>query len=148
MFYPELQQKIATGEIMENDLVWVMGYHRLRPLEKSTRHVPPTLVQIRSNREVPLNRNVLTSGYHFRPCGPSGKVLSKIILPYASGDNLYSSSKDYGSLSFFFTEDEAREAYAAAAEVVREQITEAQKRAEDEFLAMLSEVDERIAKNL
>ena len=148
MFYPELKQKIDAGEVMENDLVWVMGYHRLRPLEKSTRHVPPMLVQIRSNREIPSNRNALASGYHFRPCGNHGRVLPRVILAYESADNVFSSRKDHGSLSFFFTEDEAREAYVAAAEVVKKQITEAQNRAEDEFLAMLSEVDERIAKNL
>ena len=146
MFYPEFELKVRSGEIMVGDLMWVTGYYHNDALLKPTRHVPPTLVQVMANDELAQSRNVLLSGYHFRPCGKSGKLLGRALYSYESSANRYNRG-DGGSLHIFFTEDEAKVAYVAAALVVKSQLAEAERLAIDNFARLNAEVDKRIAKN-
>lgn len=145
MFYLEFEQRIAAGSIMEGDFVWVTSYYRNLPLLKPCRHVPPTFVQVRGNHDIPTNKNALVSGYHFRPCGKSGRLLSKVILPYEGLMNLGVNS-NAGSLEIFLTEKEAKDAYVVAAASVKADIVAVRRASEENFSAQLSEVDERLAK--
>jgi len=146
MFYPEFEEKVKSGEIMIGDLMWVTGYYHNDVLQKPTRHVPPTLVQVMANNELPQNQNILLSGYHFRPCGKSGKLLDRVLYSYESSANRYNRG-DRGSIHIFFTEDEAKAAYVAAALVVKAQLVKAEQLAADNFAHLHTEVDKRIAKN-
>lgn len=147
MFYPEFEVKVNTGLIMVGDYVWVTGYYHDNPLQKPTRHVPPTLVEVTSNKSLPSSRRIPTSGYHFCPLGKSGKVLSKVILPYEGALGVLWNSGNYGSLNIFLTEVEARDSYVEAAEVVKVKIAEARKAMLDDCDRLAAEVDARIAKN-
>jgi hypothetical protein len=143
MLYPELDRRVKSGEIMVGDLVWVTSYYYNNPsTEKPTRHVPPTLVQVTSNHDLAC-RTSLSSGYHFRPCGKSGKLLSKVILPY-EGSAGNERSTDRGSIHIFLIEEEARSAYVAAANVVKSQFAEVLRIAVETCAQRTAGVDERI----
>ena len=144
MLYPELEQKLKDEELVEGDLVWVTGYYHNDYTEKPTRHVQPTLVQIMSNDKLPKYKKVYYATYHFRACGKSGKLLAAVIAPY---DNTGFRSRTGGSLDIFLTEDEAKAAYITAANEVKIGIAKIKKIWSDRFDALLTEVDERIAKN-
>jgi len=145
MFYPDLKQKIDAGEIIVGDLVWVTGYYHSNFAERPTRHVPPTLVQIVVNEENPFYKSWAWVDYTFRACGNSGKLLKTVIMPF---DKSRQDVRSAGSLDIFFTEEEANTAYIEAAKIVRDGIAQTQLDWAKRFTAMLSEVDERIAKNL
>ena len=147
MLYPELEQKIKAGVVKVGDLVWVTAYYHDTPLLKPTRRVAPILTQITSNTALPAIRRIPSSSYHFRPCGKSGKLLSKVILPYEGPLAILWSSGDHGSISIFFTESEARASYVAAANVVKLQIAEALRETVDACARLTAEVDERIAED-
>jgi hypothetical protein len=144
MLYPELDQKLQDGDLADGDLVWITGYYHNDYMEKPTRHIQPTLVQIMGNDKLPKYKNVYYAKYHFRACGKSGKLLAAVIAPY---DNTGFRSRTGGSLDIFLTEDEAKTAYITAANEVKVGITRAKKVWSDRFDALLTEVDERIAKN-
>ena len=143
MLYPELEQKVKAGVVMVGDLVWVTSYYHDNPsTEKPTRHVPPTLVQVMSNHYLSVKSNP-ASGYHFRPCGKSGKLLSKVIYPYDGvSANAWSTGPD--SVHIFLIEEEARVDYVVAANVVKSQFAEVLRVAVETCAQRTAGVDERI----
>ena len=147
MLYPELEQKIKTGAVKVGDLMWVTGYYQNKPIANPSRHVPPTLVQVTSNTELPAIRKIPSGGYHFRPWGKSGKVLSRVILPYEGAVAILWNSGDSGSLDIFLLEKEAKAAYVAAAYAVKLDIAKVLDAAVKNCARLDAEVDERIAEH-
>jgi len=145
MFYPEFEEKIKSGEILVGDLVWVAGYQHADPLQKPERHVPPTLVQVMANADLPYNRNTSSIGYHFRACGKSGKLLARVINPYVGAVSRYDPNE--GSLYISFMEEDAKVSYVAAAKVAKGKLAKVQQEWIDKFARLNAEIDTRISKN-
>lgn len=72
------------------------------------RSIEPTLVEIVSNEELPKNKKVYYSNYHFRKIGKTGKTTKQIIAPY---DNTGYRSYSGVSVNVFETYEEAVEKY-------------------------------------
>ena len=145
MFYPEFEYNMLSGNFVENDFFWVTSWYRNLPLTQPSRHVPPALVQVKGNHEIPTNKDALFLGYHFRPCGKYDRLLSKVILPYEGVMNVRPCG-DVGSLEIFLTEAAAKRAYVKAAADVKADIALVYDGWDAHFAAKLAEVDARISK--
>lgn len=72
------------------------------------RSVEPTFVEIVNNEELPKNKKVYYSSYHFRKIGKSGQTTKQIVAPY---DNTGYRSYSGVSVNVFETYEEAVEKY-------------------------------------
>ncbi len=74
-----------TKEIREGKhngkTVWICHYHRPYLGDKPLRCVPPTKVLVRSNSELPKNKNIYYSQSHFVVLNKKGLPLKKILSP-------------------------------------------------------------------
>ncbi|MEK4427679.1 hypothetical protein MHB54_00315 [Paenibacillus sp. FSL M7-0802] len=90
------------------DEVWICDYRFNDIDNQPIRHIIPRKVVVLSNDELPKNKRVYYSDFHFRPVNEKGKVLSQIIAPYDnSGYRAYTGV----SLNIFHTEEECKQHY-------------------------------------
>lgn len=104
--------KIDTHEIMngsrDGQTVWICHYNRPDMRKKALRNLPPTMVLVRSNLDLPSNKKVYYSQSHFVPIGSSGKPLSRIISPV---DNTGYRSRCGNEVHVFDNEEDCNEAW-------------------------------------
>lgn len=83
--------------------------HRFNDINsKAIRHIKPQKVAVISNDDLPKNKRVYYSRYHFRPLNSKGLPTTKIIAPY---DNTGYRSFTGVSLNIFLDENECIEYY-------------------------------------
>ena len=80
--------------------------HDARPI----RHVKPTKVMIVSNNELPKNKTVYYSEYHFRPFNKNGTLSTRVIAPF---DNTGYRSYTGICVNIFKTLDECTKCFVA-----------------------------------
>ena len=143
MLYLDLEEKIVKGEInIETDCVWISDYRLGEdPTSKPIRHVKPTKVKIVSNDNLPKNKTVYYSNYHFRTLNKNGTISSKIIAPY---DNTGYRSYTGVSLNIFMTEEECREHYLSQCEIIKSSLEEFKDSYARTFEYLIMGVDELI----
>jgi hypothetical protein len=88
--------------------VWICDNRYDDYANKPIRHIPPTKVVTVSNNDLPANKKIYYSKYHFRPVTNKGTMGSRII---ASFDNTGFGVKTGVSLHIFLTEKECKEKY-------------------------------------
>ncbi|MBT2759973.1 hypothetical protein [Paenibacillus sp. ISL-20] len=88
--------------------VWICDYRYNDIDNQPIRHITPRKVVVVSNEELPKNKRVYYSNFHFRPVNEKGKVLSQVIAPYDNtGYRAYSGT----SLNIFYTREECKQHY-------------------------------------
>ena len=111
MLYKDLEDLIVDKKIKEGDTLWITDFRfgSDGALNKPIRHVKPTKVKLVSNSELPKNKTVYYSNYHFRPINKNGETSkSRIIAPY---DNTGYRSYTGVSLNIFTDEKECKDFY-------------------------------------
>lgn len=103
MNHAEYKKLIKIGEE-----VWICDYRFNDIDNQPIRHVKPTKVIVVSNEELPGNKTVYYSEFHFRPFGKNGKPLAQVIAPY---DNTGYRSNTGTSLNIFYDEKECVKHY-------------------------------------
>lgn len=96
-----LENKTVIGK-----QIWITDYRRGKS-GGYVRHVPPTLVEVTCNSELPKNKRVYYSDYHFRKV-KNAKVSKEILAPY---DNTGYRSYKGVSVNVFYTYEEAAQKY-------------------------------------
>lgn len=91
-----------TGEF-----VWITDC-RNSDKNKYIRHIKPTKVQIFNNYDLPKNKKVYYSNYHFRKLNSKGEAIKQIIAPY---DNTGYRSYAGVAVQVFNTYEEAVQQY-------------------------------------
>lgn len=113
---------------------WICDYRlNSKKDSKPIRNVPPKLVQVFSNDDLPKNKRVYYSPVHFREV-KNDKILSTIIAPY---DNTGYRAYTGISLNIFKTELECVNCF-------NKQCDEAIKEYEDELKRRTDEINSRI----
>ena len=103
------QFKEQYGQEVYNMKVWICDYRLNSNSDgKPIRHVKPTYAQVTSNDQLPSNKNVYCSDFHFCPISSKGLILKKIIVPY---DNTGYRSFTGISLNIFLTQKECEDEY-------------------------------------
>lgn len=103
MYYQEF---LNSNESVLGKQIWITDYRRGKS-GGYVRHVPPTLVEVTCNSELPKNKRVYYSDYHFRKV-KNGKVSKEILAPY---DNTGYRSYKGVSVNVFYAYEEAVECY-------------------------------------
>ncbi|PHA03004.1 hypothetical protein COE51_01285 [Bacillus pseudomycoides] len=140
MLYKEFS-KLIGSKIKAGDEVFICDYRFNDIDNKAIRHVKPQKVVLFSNDDLPKNKTVYYSEYHFRPLNAKGKALSKIIAPY---DNTGYRSYTGVSLNIFLTEEECVEHYKQQCEEIIERFEKAKLDKAKYFDEMINEVQEEI----
>lgn len=135
--------KLVNNEVNYGDKVWICDYRHNNILEQPIRHVEPQEVFIVCNTELPKNKSVYYSNFHFRPVGKQGQPLARIIAPY---DNTGYRAYAGVSLNIFLTKEECVEHYINQCEKIKDDIEVETKRVAQKFMFMLDEVDSKIKK--
>lgn len=91
-----------------NEEVWICDYRYNDIDNKPIRHVQPKKVVVVGNEELPKNKKVYYSDFHFRAIKENGKPSSAIIAPY---DNTGYRSYTGESLNIFYSEKECKQHY-------------------------------------
>jgi len=99
-------QFLLENETVIGKQIWIVDYRRGKS-GGYVRHVPPTLVKVTCNSELPKNKRVYYSDYHFRKV-KNGKVSKEILAPY---DNTGYRSYTGVSVNIFYTYEEAAKKY-------------------------------------
>ncbi|WGT37724.1 hypothetical protein QH639_18060 [Lysinibacillus sp. 1 U-2021] len=99
-------QFLLENETVIGKQIWITDYRRGKS-GGYVRHVPPTLVEVTCNSELPKNKRVYYSNYHFRKV-KNGKVMKEIHAPY---DNTGYRSYTGVSVNIFYTYEEAVQKY-------------------------------------
>lgn len=115
--------------------VWVCDYRIKDPANKPIRVVPPKLVKVFSNDDLPKGKDVYYSPIHFREV-KKGKILSTIIAPY---DNTGYRSYPGASLNIFDSEKECNEFFNKQCDTAILQIEAFKK---DQILALESRLND------
>lgn len=97
--------------------VWITDI-RLSDGNAFIRHVPPQEVMIFSNTDLPKNKRVYYSNYHFRKLNSKGEPLKQIIAPY---DNTGYRSYTGVSVRVFNNEEDALDEYNSMIDKVIEE---------------------------
>ena len=127
--------------LLENDSVvgkqvWITDYRRGKS-GGYVRHVPPTLVEVVHNSELPKNKRVYYSDVHFRKV-KNGKVSKEIHAPYDNtGYRFYKGV----SVNIFYTYEEAAKQY-------NEQIDDIVKSYNEDTQKILNEIEEVLSKKI
>ncbi|HHT98015.1 MAG TPA: hypothetical protein GXZ90_09010 [Clostridiales bacterium] len=102
-----------------NKMVWIVDI-RTSDGNSYIRNVEPTLVIITSNEDLPKNKRIYYSDYHFRKVGKNGNILKQIIAPY---DNTGYRSYPGASVNVFETYEEAITKYNEQIDEVIKELT-------------------------
>lgn len=129
------------GSIKYGDKVWICDYRYNDIQEKAIRHVRPQEVVVVSNTELPKNKRVYYSEFHFRPIGKNGKQLSKIIAPY---DNTGYRFNTGVSLNIFLSKDECINYYLEQCEKIKEDISLEKEQVLNRFDQLTEDVNQEI----
>ncbi|WP_336761317.1 hypothetical protein [Paenibacillus sp. USHLN196] len=89
MNHSEYKEKVKIGEE-----VWICDYRYNDVDNKAIRHIQPKKVVVVSNEDLPKNKRVYYSEFHFREIKENGKLSSTVIAPY---DN--TGYRSYGGVS-------------------------------------------------
>ncbi|QNR65382.1 hypothetical protein IAQ67_15930 [Paenibacillus peoriae] len=103
MNHLEFRSKAKIGEE-----VWVCDYRYNDVDNKPIRHIPPKKVVVVSNEDLPKNKRVYYSDFHFRELKGNGKLSSTIIAPY---DNTGYRAYTGESLNIFYAKEECVKHY-------------------------------------
>lgn len=123
------------------DKLWICDY-RFNNLfiEKPIRHVIPTHVVIESNEDLPKNKRVHYSDYHFKCLNKNGSPLKgKIIAPF---DNTGFRSYTGVALKVFLTEDEARAHYSRRCAEIKIEVMKEKNRIIAKYDSKIKELEE------
>ncbi|MET3209657.1 UNVERIFIED_CONTAM: hypothetical protein ABIC26_002604 [Paenibacillus sp. PvR008] len=90
------------------DEVWICDYRFNDIDNQPIRHITPRKVVVLSNDNLPKNKRVYYSDFHFRSVNEKGKMLSQVIAPY---DNTGYRAYTGVSLNIFYTEEECKQHY-------------------------------------
>ncbi|WP_440110007.1 hypothetical protein [Paenibacillus sp. QZ-Y1] len=77
MNHSEFKAKAKIGEE-----VWICDYRYNDVDNKPIRHISPKKVVVVSNEDLPKNKRVYYSEFHFRGLRESGKMSNTVIAPY------------------------------------------------------------------
>lgn len=130
MLHKDYKDKVVIEEE-----VWICDYRFNDIDNKPIRHVKPKRVVVWSNRDLPKNKKVYYSEFHFREIKENGKPSSTVIVPY---DNTGYRSYAGDSLNIFYDEKECIKHY-------KKQCKEIIKRFEAAKESRLKYYDEKIA---
>lgn len=108
------QEFLNSNESVLGKQIWITDYRRGKS-GGYVRHIPPTLVEVTCNSELPKNKRVYYSEFHFRKV-KNGKVSKEILAPY---DNTGYRSYKGVSLNVFYTYEEAVECYNSQIEEMK-----------------------------
>ncbi|PIH59033.1 hypothetical protein [Paenibacillus sp. LK1] len=97
MNHLEFRSKAKIG-----DVVWICDYRYNDVDNKAIRHIPPKKVVVISNEDLPKNKKVYYSDFHFREVKGNEKLSSAVIAPY---DNTGYRAYAGVSLSIFRTKE-------------------------------------------
>lgn len=136
-------KNLLNKNIKYGDTVWVCDYRHNDILEKPIRHVEPQKVFVVCNSELPKNKTVYYSDFHFRPVGNKGQMLSKIIAPF---DNTGYRSYTGVSLNIFLTKEECIEHYIKQCNDIKDSVESERKRVSVKLNQMIDDVNENIKK--
>lgn len=100
------QEFLNSNEAVDGKQIWITDYRRGKS-GGYVRHVPPTLVEVTCNSELPKSKRVYYSEYHFRKV-KNGKASKEILAPY---DNTGYRSYKGVSVNVFYTYEEAVKCY-------------------------------------
>lgn len=117
--------KIDIREIAENDnwigkTVWICDFRRPDLDKKAIRHVRPTKVIVRSNKELPPKTNIYYSNNHFCKLNTKGAISASGIIPVF--DNTGYRSRTGTPVSVFDNEKECNEEYCKMSNSIIEAI--------------------------
>lgn len=101
------EEFLRSNDKVEGRKVFIVDV-RLSDGNAYLRNVPPTEVMITSNSELPKNKRVYYSNYHFRKLNKKGEPLKQIIAPF---DNTGYRSYTGVSVHVFETYEEATEKF-------------------------------------
>lgn len=103
MLHRDYKDNVIIGEE-----VWICDYRYNDIDNKPIRHIQPKKVVVVSNEDLPKNKTVYYSEFHFKAIKENGKPSSTIIAPF---DNTGFRSFTGESLNIFYSEDECRKHY-------------------------------------
>lgn len=92
------QEFLNSNESVLGKQIWITDYRRGKS-GGYVRHIPPTLVEVTCNSELPKNKRVYYSEFHFRKV-KNGNVSKEILAPY---DNTGYRSYKGVSVNVFYT---------------------------------------------
>ena len=103
-------REFLKTKFYEGDKIWICDYRfKNRYVDKPIRHIKPTKVMIRSNSDLPKNKRIYYSDWHFNGLNKADEPLkSKIIAPF---DNTGYRQFTGTPVHVFLTEEEAQEHY-------------------------------------
>lgn len=130
------QEFLKENEAVIGKQIWITDYRRGKS-GGYVRHVPPTLAEVTCNSELPKNKRVYYSDYHFRKV-KNGKVMKEIHAPY---DNTGYRGYTGVSVNIYYTYEEAAKKY-------NEQIEEMKNSYLSEIESIKSEVVELDSKKI
>jgi len=111
--------------------VWICDYRLNSKSDlKPIRNIRPTLVEVVDNKELPKNKNVYYTDFHFRPISKKGKTLKQIIAPY---DNTGYRSFSGTSVNIFLNKEDCIDCFKV-------QCSDVKKR----YRMKISEIEEKI----
>lgn len=129
------------GKLNYRDKVWICDYRFNDIQEKPIRHLPPQEVAVISNTELPKNKTVYYSEFHFRPLGKKGNVLSSVISPY---DNTGYRSYTGVSINIFLDKDECIEHYLNQCYEIKNEISNEKSRVEKRFDVLSEDINQKM----
>lgn len=97
------------------ECVWICDYRINDVDNKAIRHIKPQKVMVISNEELPKNKTVYYSTFHFRPLNKKGEPLKQIIAPY---DNTGFRSYSGESVNIFYKEKDCVDYYVQQCEKI------------------------------
>lgn len=131
----------CEGKLNYGEKVWICDYRFNDVSEKAIRHLPPQEVILVNNSELPKNKTVYYSNFHFRPLGKKGNVLSKIISPY---DNTGYRSYTGVSINIFLTKEECIKFYINQCHKIKDDIALEKERVQKRFSDLAADIIEKM----
>ncbi|MBE7896095.1 hypothetical protein G7L40_20655 [Paenibacillus polymyxa] len=138
MNHLEFRSKAKIGEE-----VWICDYRYNDVDNKAIRHIPPKKVVVVNNEDLPKNKRVYYSEFHFRELKESGKLSSTVIAPY---DNTGYRAYTGVSLNIFYDKEECIKHYLNQCVENLKQFDDAKVKKNTYYSQKIDEINQEIMK--
>jgi len=136
MNHLEFRSKAKIGEE-----VWICDYRYNDVDNKAIRHIPPKKVVVVSNEDLPKNKRVYYSDFHFREVKGNGKHSNTVIAPY---DNTGYRAYTGVSLNIFYNKEECIKHYLSQCVENMKQFDDAKVKKNTYYSQKIDEINQEV----
>lgn len=144
MDFEEFSDNVFGQTINIGDVVWICDYRHDDIMNKPIRHVVPQKVIIADNADLPRQKTVYYSSFHFVPLGKNDVPKKQVIAPF---DNTGFRGWTGTSVNIFDTEKECRDFYLIQCKQIEAEINVARQEWMARFDAMEVNLEAEIKKH-